>query len=84
MEIKSNDIIQVGVLDLTSGNNMYMDCPSNICVNSNIYCIKNELGDGICQDYNNGPYCDFDFGDCCFGNKTGSCCFCACNYLFSF
>ena len=38
---------------------------SDICVRSNMTCIAEELGDGKCQDYNNGKLCDFDLGDCC-------------------
>ena len=40
-------------------------CPENTCIQSNIFCILEELGDGICQDHNNGPFCDYDLGDCC-------------------
>ena len=47
-------------------------CPENVCIKSNIFCITEELGDGICQDHNNGPFCQFDLGDCCLipGNFT--------------
>ena len=31
---------------------------SDICVRSNMTCIAEELGDGKCQDYNNGKLCD--------------------------
>ena len=40
-------------------------CPENTCIKSNLFCIPEELGDGICQDHNNGPFCDYDLGDCC-------------------
>ena len=66
---------------MTNAGNIVMDCPETTCVKSNIYCIPNEVGDGICQDYNNGPYCDYDLGDCCLGNKTESCCYCYCDFL---
>ena len=42
-----------------------VECPQNVCIPSNNFCIAEELGDGICQDYNNGPYCNYDLGDCC-------------------
>ena len=47
-------------------------------------CNKNELGDGICQDYNNGPICDYDLGDCCtrfLPNEYDVCCNCWCHDL---
>ena len=62
-------------------------CPENPCILSNTFCIEEELGDGICQDYNNGPLCDYDMGDCCnFGYsanfeiwyKFEDCCTCTC------
>ena len=46
------------------------DCPENVCIESNIFCIEEELGDGICQGHNNGPFCEYDLGDCCL--VTGS------------
>ena len=52
---------------LVNDFNNYIDCPLDICVKSNIYCNVTQLGDGICQDYNNGPLCDFDQGDCYLG-----------------
>ena len=57
------------------------DCEENICIQSNIFCVKEELGDGICQGHNNGPYCDYDSGDCCLVNensKTNCTCNCEC------
>ena len=69
----------------------YIDkyCPPNPCIRSNIFCVQEELGNGICDDYNNGPYCDYDLGDCClsppnFGWTTEKhiskkdCCICSC------
>ena len=63
----------------------YVDCPQNSCIRSNNFCIAEELGDGLCQDYNNGPYCDFDLGDCCTKNSDldtsdakKDCCACKC------
>ena len=61
----------------------YVDkyCPSNPCIKSNIFCVEEELGNGICEDYNNGPYCDYDLGDCC-GPTTAEkddCCICSCH-----
>ena len=48
----------------------------NVCIQSNIFCNEEELGDGICQAYNNGPLCDHDLGDCCLatGNQTNFTC----------
>ena len=64
-------------------------CPPNPCIKSNIFCVKEELGNGICEDYNNGPYCDYDLGDCCLSPPNHSwttpgeiskrdCCVCSC------
>ena len=55
-------------------------CPDNLCIKSNNFCITEELGDGICQDHNNGPFCDYDMGDCCLpsDNSQGECCACIC------
>ena len=58
-----------------------VDCPKESpCVPSNIYCVPEELGDGRCQDYNNGQFCDFDLGDCCLPTKDyqEDCCQCQC------
>ena len=59
------------------------NCPENLCIKSNNFCIPEELGDGICQDHNNGPYCEFDMGDCClFSDKSVEfCCNCACSNI---
>ena len=64
----------------------YIECPQNTCIRSNNFCIAEELGDGLCQDYNNGPYCDYDLGDCCTPNSDHldtmdskkDCCACFC------
>ena len=57
-------------------------CPENACVKSTNFCIKELLGDGICQDQNNSPYCDHDLGDCCVVNKSLEfCCVCVCRNL---
>ena len=64
-------------------------CPPNPCIKSNIFCVKEELGNGICEDYNNGPFCDYDLGDCCLSPPNHSwttqgeitnrdCCICSC------
>ena len=47
-------------------------CPENVCIESNIFCVEEELGDGICQGYNNGPLCDHDLGDCCLVISSSS------------
>ena len=56
-------------------------CDEDICIKSNLFCVKEELGDGICQGHNNGPYCDHDLGDCCLvteTSKTNCTCNCEC------
>ena len=57
-------------------------CPKNTCIKSNNFCIQEELGNGICEDHNNGPYCDYDLGDCCLSlDQTmtqSNCCQCSC------
>ena len=72
-------------------------CPENTCIKSNTFCILEELGDGICQDHNNGPFCDYDLGDCCLAGceggqwqtfclgspkNTTECCDCLCKHHF--
>ena len=55
--------------------------PIKDCYQSNAFCHPDTLGDGICQDYNNGPLCDYDLGDCCqipFKNRGDECCYCVC------
>ena len=57
--------------------------PDCICIPSYgyAYCIADQLGDGICQDYNNVPQCDHDHGDCCTPNPDLNCCLCCCKAL---
>ena len=78
------------IQDLTCMNEIsynYFTCPDNLCIESNNFCIPGQLGDGICQDHNNGPFCDFDLGDCCLHLSLGNpkneqeqpdCCTCSC------
>ena len=54
-------------------------CPENVCIQSNIFCNEEELGDGICQGHNNGPLCEYDLGDCCLRLVTESQTNCTCN-----
>ena len=62
-------------------------CPDKVCIKSNNFCIPHQLGDGICQDHNNGPFCNFDLGDCClrFSDDHNNeefltdCCTCSCH-----
>ena len=66
--------------------------PDCICLSSYgyAYCIEDQLGDGICQDYNNSPQCDYDHGDCCTPNDVyqkealEKCCICQCKHLNQF
>ena len=53
-------------------------CPEDICIESNIFCNEEELGDGICQGHNNGPLCEYDLGDCCLGYGIQTNCTCNC------
>ena len=56
-----------------------IDCPDNVCIKSDRYCIKDQIGDGICQDHNNSPFCDYDQGDCCLPVRVlDFCCQCTC------
>ena len=74
--------IVTGLLEST-----IVPCPENICIQSNNFCIPEELGDGLCQDHNNGPFCDYDLGDCCLHFSTQNnlsltdCCFCSCKKI---
>ena len=54
-------------------------CPEKRCLTPGNFCIEEELGDGICQFYNNGAFCNYDHGDCCpFVEEQDDCCFCDC------
>ena len=65
-------------------SNIHQDCPEESpCILSNNFCVPEKLGDGLCQDYNNGPFCDYDLGDCCSSLPTSQfnkseCCLCNC------
>ena len=56
-----------------------------ICIPNNLVCNATQIGDGICQDYNNGPLCEYDLGDCCLKwdwlphEVEGNCCNCFCH-----
>ena len=66
--------------DMITGAIEDVYCPENTCIKSNNFCIPEELGDGICQDHNNGKYCDYDMGDCCNPSvDLEQCCTCACH-----
>ena len=66
--------------DMITGAIEDVYCPENTCIKSNNFCIPEELGDGICQDHNNGKYCDYDMGDCCDPYvDLDQCCTCACH-----
>ena len=56
-----------------------VDCPIDVCIRSDMYCIPELSGDGVCHDNNNSKLCDYDLGDCCKPNLiTDSCCDCSC------
>ena len=60
----------------------YVTCPDNLCIESNNFCIPENLGDGLCHDYNNSPFCDYDLGDCCtLKMNTTECAWCKCSNL---
>ena len=55
-----------------------------VCILNNLVCNATQLGDGICQDFNNGPLCEHDLGDCCLKiwlpyESKGNCCNCFCH-----
>ena len=86
-DVKCRKEIQFGgnggnfnMFDIIDDSIKTFECPMDVCVKSNIYCNAAQLGDGICQDYNNGPFCDFDLGDCCLHTpqNSSSCCDCDC------
>ena len=39
-------------------------CPENVCIKSDVHCIEEFKRDGICDDINDSPFCEFDLGDC--------------------
>ena len=41
-----------------------INCPENVCIKSDVHCIEEFKGDGICDEINNSPFCEFDLGDC--------------------
>ena len=54
-------------------------CPEHVCIQSDIHCIQELMGDGICHDNNNSKLCEWDLGDCCKSNlNRDDCCICAC------
>ena len=56
--------------------------PECVCIPSYgyAYCVEDQLGDGICQDYNNVQLCNYDHGDCCKSIdehfEDNDCCIC--------
>ena len=55
-----------------------------VCIPNDLVCNDTQLGDGICQDFNNGPLCEHDLGDCCLKiwlpyESKGNCCNCFCH-----
>ena len=51
-----------------------IDCPQQLCIQSNTFCIQDEIGDGVCQSYNNVELCNYDAGDCCLNEGEGTIC----------
>ena len=41
-------------------------------------CIHEWIGDGLCEDENNVPECDYDGGDCCIDTEQKHCQKCEC------
>ena len=63
-------------------NTLDVDCPIDVCIRSDMYCIPELMGDGVCHDNNNSELCDFDLGDCCKPNRIkDSCCNCDCKQM---
>ena len=71
-------LIQRNVEFEHNGDYTEVECPENQCIHSNVFCNVTEIGDGLCQDYNNAALCDFDGGDCCLEEKGSECCKCNC------
>ena len=49
-----------------------------------------KIGDGICQDHNNGPFCEYDGGDCCVTSINAdvdelfqNCCICSIGFCLT-
>ena len=58
-------------------------CPEHRCIKSDVYCIEEFMGDGICDDFNNSHLCEFDLRDCCgpdreLDGSLDTCCICEC------
>ena len=60
------------------GQQIDTECPKDVCILSNTFCNESKIGDGLCQDYNNSEYCQYDGGDCCLQEKGSECCHCSC------
>ena len=53
-----------------------------MCRKSDVHCIEEFKGDGICDDIHIG-ICEYDLQDCCLPNRLldgtlDNCCHCAC------
>ena len=70
-------------MSYSNPSGIIIPCPEQSpCILSNIFCKPETLGDGICQDYNNSPFCDYDLGDCCImAQNFTECCVCSCKNL---
>ena len=61
-------------IDFHIGNGQdEVDCPPQLCIQSNTFCIQDEIGDGVCQSYNNVELCNYDAGDCCLNDDWNIC-----------
>ena len=67
-----------------AGETIDIVCPEKVCIKSDVVnCIEEFKGDGICDDFNNSRFCEFDLRDCCGPNRyldgaLDTCCLCAC------
>ena len=69
------DVVRVHTTDI--------ECPEHVCIKSDVSCIEEFKGDGICDDFNNSHLCEFDLRDCCgpyqyLHGALDTCCKCHC------
>ena len=75
------DVVRVDTTDI--------ECPEHVCIKSDVSCIEEFKGDGICDDFNNSHLCEFDLRDCCgpyqyLNGALDTCCKCQCLPVMNF
>ena len=75
------DVVTVDTTDI--------ECPEHVCIKSDVSCIEEFKGDGICDDFNNSHLCEFDLRDCCgpyqyLNGALDTCCKCHCLPVMNF